>query len=137
MTRSAYWCILVLGVLAAPMPGSARDARANDPVFDSCMSRHKHDLAACNSGCGLILKACYDEAFEKYQDEIQEIVDASTTSVCKEKLTVLQRQADGFRGNAEAAVDSGSWRQFDIRLISVKSQLDLLKVVKDGCVSRD
>ncbi|SAL28290.1 hypothetical protein AWB71_01666 [Caballeronia peredens] len=58
--RNFVSCVLIF----APnwIAGTTMAASIHGDAFASCMQRTKHERSNCNSGCGMILRQCYDEA---------------------------------------------------------------------------
>ncbi|WP_454711401.1 hypothetical protein [Cupriavidus nantongensis] len=91
------------------------------------------NLVSCTSGCGLILKRCYDEAIEGYEKEIREIDKELTIAECKRRTNEALTKADAFRDEVEQLEEAGSWRQMDIRLLLTRSKLQLIEIIGKGC----
>lgn len=123
------WAILLLLCFPIYVYG----ATVKDKNFDLCIKRVRAELTSCGSGCGLILKGCYDEAIGKYQKNIDEVVSSTANNDCREKLRAMSVKFDAFRADLETSEESGSWQQFDIRLLSTKAELDFLKAFRNSC----
>lgn len=108
----------------------------SDMKFEACAKREKINLASCTSGCGLILKRCYDDAIEGYEKEISGIDKMLTNSECKQKANEASTKADAFRDEVEKLEESGSWGQMDLRLLLTRNKLQVIEIIAKGCQAR-
>ena len=108
----------------------------SDMKFKACAKREKMNLVSCTSGCGLILKRCYDEAIEGYEKEIRGIDKTLANSECKRRAKEASTKADAFRDEVERLEEAGSWQQMDLRLLLTRSKLQLIETIAKGCQPR-
>lgn len=135
MSQINYFIVLVM-LMSACATGAVSASPSIDQgsrIFEACTKREKKNLASCTSGCGLILKRCYDEAVEGYEEKILEIGGRQLNSECKRRMDEVSKKIDAFRGEIENFEESGSWQQMDIKLLLFRHKLQLIEIIERGC----
>jgi len=109
---------------------------ATDGRTDACLKRQQPALSAYSSGCGLIVKACYDEVEVQYRKRIDDALARLSRGGCLANIEVLSQKLDELRNAIDGAAGPGSSQQLDIRLISIRPQLGLVEAIEQRCRKR-
>ncbi|WP_322049449.1 hypothetical protein [Paraburkholderia sp. J67] len=109
-------------------------AESKSPAFQACLKRTAHDRMTCQSGCGMILQQCYDEA----GDAIQKKIDAQVAKIRSASCTgLIKKYTEGsISVENDVTNDAGSepgWLGQELKLKLLQDQLETVNLIDTMC----
>lgn len=114
--KSLTLAALILSVSSVCL-GQVPHTQSNSQEFSDCLKRTQHDRMTCQSGCGMILQQCYDEADDALTAKTDALIKKQRSASC---AALMKKYADGSAQLAsDVADDAGSqpgWIGADLKL---------------------
>jgi hypothetical protein len=102
--------------------------------FLACFKRTEHDRMTCQSGCGMILQQCYDEADDALTKDIDTIVaksrSASCTTLLKKYVDGSSQQTDSLTANADA---QPGWLSAELKMKFLQQRSETVRLIDEMC----
>ena len=88
----------------------------------------------CQSGCGMILQQCYDEADDALTKDIDTIVaksrSASCTTLLKKYVDGSSQQTDSLTANADA---QPGWLSAELKMKFLQQRSETVRLIDEMC----
>jgi hypothetical protein len=103
-------------------------------VFSACLKQTEHDRMTCQSGCGMILQQCYDEADDALTKDIDAQLSKPRSASCN---AILKKYIDGStQQTASVAADADAqpgWLGAELKMKLLQQQSETVKLISDMC----
>lgn len=124
---------VILTCCAAALSAQVR-AEIKPKEFSACMKRTEHDRANCQSGCGMILQQCYDEADDALEARTSALLSKPRTVACTE---LGRKYADGAAQLADAVVAESEaqpgWLSAELKMQLMQQRYSSVKLIDEMC----
>ena len=109
-------------------------AETKPKEFSACLKRTEHDRTTCQSGCGMILQQCYDEADDALRSLTAALLSKPRTAACVE----LERNyADGAVQLADAVTAQAEaqpgWLSAELKMRLMQQRYESVKLIDEMC----
>lgn|GEM_PF-6111026 len=102
--------------------------------FSVCLKRTEHDRVTCQSGCGMILQQCYDEADDALAKDIDTVVakprSAPCTALLKKYVDGSSQQTDSLVADVDA---QPGWLSADLKMKLLQQRSDTARLIDETC----
>lgn len=102
--------------------------------FSNCLKRTEHDRLSCQSGCGMILQQCYDEANDALTAKTDALVKKQRSASC---AALVKKYADGSArlddGVADDASSQPGWLGADLKMKLLQQRYETTKLIDGEC----
>jgi hypothetical protein len=113
-------------------------AQANQPdELSAFLERTKGDRFHCQSGCGIILQSCYDEAVKIVNTKIKSLLNTLEFGHAPACETLAKNYLDrastlNINTNENGATQTG-WLNAELTLLFAKQKLDIVQLIQKKC----
>lgn len=122
-------CALLAVVVTADV-----HAQTKPKEFSACLKRTEHDRTTCQSGCGMILQQCYDEADDALSGRTAALLSKPRTAACGD---IEKKYADGAAQLAETIVAQSEaqagWLGAELKMQLMQQRYESVKLIDDMC----
>jgi hypothetical protein len=102
--------------------------------FTNCLKRTEHDRQTCQSGCGMILQQCYDEANDALAAKTDALVKKQRSASC---AALVKKYADSSAqlddGVADDASSQPGWLGADLKMKLLQQRYETTKLIDGAC----
>lgn len=109
-------------------------AQTRPKEFSACLKRTEHDRTTCQSGCGMILQQCYDEADDALSGRTAALLSKPRTAACGD---IEKKYADGAAQLAETIVSQSEaqpgWLGAELKMQLMQQRYESVKLIDDMC----
>ena len=117
---------------------SAGGAHATDAdVFPSCLKRTQKERSSCQSGCGMLLQSCYDEAVTATNNKADQLISRLQGSHAQECTDLAMKYSERASklGNAisEGNRSRPGWLSAELDPLFAQQRLATLQVIQRRC----
>lgn len=112
------------------------NARATDrPIeFLACLKRTEPERATCQSGCGMILQQCYDEADQAISSHTAALLTKRRSPSCAE---LAKKYADGAAQLTDEVTSQSDaqpgWLSAELKMQLMQHRYASVKLIDDMC----
>lgn len=109
-------------------------AEVKSPEFRACLKRTEHDRATCQSGCGMILQQCYDEADDALAKNVDALLAKPRSAACS---GLAKKYADGSDQLASATVSDADlqsgWLGAELKWQLLQQRFEAVRLIDKMC----
>lgn len=123
----------VLCACAAVLAGNV-EADSKPDEYSACLKRTELDRETCQSGCGMILQQCYDEANDALLGRTTLLLSKARSPACAD---LEKRYADGAARLADAiarqAEGQPGWLSAELKMQLMQQRYDSVMLIDRMC----
>ncbi|WP_175674225.1 hypothetical protein [Burkholderia ambifaria] len=105
--------------------------------LEGCLARTMKDRLSCESGCGLVLRSCYDEEISdvtEKSDALQSKISSKSNKACSTFASEYVKVAKVMEGDVYKRVEIiPGWIASDLYLNFARQRLENLRAIENGC----